>query len=1447
MPADSGMAFVLVQHLPPDRESMLVELLARHTQMPVRQVEDGMAVEKDHVYIIRPGHNLTIRDGHLHLGEVLGAPGNRRPIDDFFRSLAEEQRERAIGVILSGMGSNGTAGCQEIKAVGGVTVAQDPESAKFPSMPRSLMDSNLADFILRPGEMPEVLARYAKHPYARKHRGAENPDRAELRALHDILAVLRTRARHDFSGYKRPTLVRRIQRRMGLNQFERMSDYAKSLRQSATEVQALADDLQIHVTGFFRDEEAWEALRERVIEPLVAGREEGGSIRAWITACSSGEEAYTLGILLLEAADRVGKSFDIKIFATDTAERSLSHARAGLFPGGIETEMSPERLDRWFDADDSSYRVKQELRELVVFAPQNVLQDPPFSRLDIATCRNLLIYLEPDVQKRVLSLLHFGLREDGALLLGTSETVGSLDALFKPIDPRWRLYRRVGPTRHGLVDFPLPRTLRPDGNRTDNGELGSNGLPRLPSRASAGQLVHRALLDRHTPAAVAVDRAGSVVYFHGRTSQFLDQPAGDPTRELLALTRDEVRSAVRTALQRASDGGTNRATVADGMLDVGTGGGGGGGGRQRVVVHVEPLQEQRDSELLLVSFELRPEPVSADADAGPGDGSGKEQLAGELARVRDELQSTIEELQTSNEELKASNEEVTSVNEELQSTNEELETSKEELQSLNEELSTVNSQLQGKMEELERTTNDLSSLLSSTSIAVIFLDTGFRIRRFTPATKDLFELRQGDVGRPLEDFNRKFEDPDLLADARSVRERLVPIEREVASESGLHYLRRILPYRTADDRIDGVVVTFIDISERRAAEASTRRLDARFRALADIVPDLLWHSDPAGVTDWFNQRWIDYTGQTLVQAQGFGWLDAIHVDDREACRRAFQDAADRGGDLRHERRIRGRDGEYRWFLAQARALYDDGGAITSWFGAATDVHDYRITLDALRKSEQRLRVAAAAAKMGFWEWDVSTDHARWDRRHNELFGLPLEQRDGTIEQLMRHIHADDRDRVATALREAVENQTDYVAELRAVHPDGAVRWIAGYGRLAEDDGTRPRRMIGGVLDITARKEAEQERAGLLEGERSARRAAEVANDAKDDFLANVSHELRTPLSAILLWSKMLLRAAEGERRAGDEQLYEGLDAIERSARAQQTLIDDLLDTTRIAAGKLRLELQTVELAPLMRNAIDSARPTAQAKSITVETDVGKRLGRVVVDPDRIQQVVWNLLNNAVKFTPAGGTITVSAKRLDGEVELRVVDTGRGISKEFLPQMFRRFEQATEAAEGGVKSGLGLGLPICRQLVELHGGSIDAESDGLGKGATFTVLLPLPKLKQAGATADETPADHARLDGARILLVEDTPDVREALAAVLRNAGAIVAVVEDATAALAAMKASRFDLLVSDIGLGGGVDGNELLRRVRTRESDAGEPPRAGGGHQRLRPRRRSTKVARERV
>jgi PAS domain S-box-containing protein len=811
MSPNSGAAFVIVLHLDPTRESQMANVLSSHTNMPVVQGEDGVRLTRDHVYVIAPDYYLSVRESALHISVPEEPRGQRHPIDVLFSSLASDQRERAIAIILSGTGTDGTQGAKEIKAEGGLVLVQDPNTAKFDGMPRSAIVADIVDIIVAPEKMPEVLQRYLCHDYIAAPHKIEDPAQQGQATSDLVLEVLRARG-YDFRGYKRNTLSRRIHRRLGLRNIGTLAEYVDDLRADPDEVSALAKDLMISVTGFFRDPEAWKALVELSIAPLVANRETDAPLRIWIPCCATGEEAYSVAMLVIEQAEAAGKQLELKIFATDTQEDNLNKARDGVYPGAAVAGLGSGRRGRFFGQLDGFYQVKKELRNLITFARQNLMREPPFSRMDLISCRNLLIYLDPEAQERIIALCHFALREGGHLFLGSAETIGRHDDLFEPVSKKWRIYRRLGPTRHDIVNFPLlPGPARPPKAQD------TQALREAPDEPAVRAIdaARRTLLERYAPAATLIDHKFRVLYFHGPTGDYLEQPTGEPTRDLLAMAREGLaaglRSAVREAISEKRD-----VTVGAHI--------GHGQSARPVVIKVMPVRGgySQDGGHVLVSFEpgetgqlpkaavtLPPEKD----DALSGNRAWQE----DLQAVRAELQSTIERMEAANEELKASNEEVTSMNEELQSTNEELETSKEELQSFNEELHTVNNQLQHKIRELEDTTNDLNNLLAGTDTATLFLDMNLCIKWFAPKTKELFSLLSTDVGRPIADFSRKFADENLLPDAEIVLKTLSPIEAEVSSEVGRWYMRRMLPYRTQDNRIAGVVVSFTDITDRKRA------------------------------------------------------------------------------------------------------------------------------------------------------------------------------------------------------------------------------------------------------------------------------------------------------------------------------------------------------------------------------------------------------------------------------------------------------------------------------------------------------------------------------------------------------------------------------------------------------------------------------------------------------
>ena len=1403
----------------------MADILGRCTSMPVVQIEDGMRVEPNHVYVIRPGYTVTLKDCRLHLGQPVEKRGHRRPVDDFFRSLAQEQLESAIAVILSGTGTNGTAGAQTIKAAGGLCIAQDPDSAEFPGMPQSLIHAGYADQVLAAEEIPAALRRYIENPFLDlntkgRARAAQEIER-HRQDLSEIIALIRSKTGHDFSPYKAPTILRRINRRMGLLGITTLADYAKCLQQKSQEVSTLANDLMINVTGFFRDPEAWEAFREAVIHPLVKARSPDDSIRAWVTACASGEEAYSLAMLICEEAERLGKSVDVKIFATDTADKSLGLARAGIYPGGIEGDISPERLERFFERDEQTYRVKKTLRDQVVFASQDVLRDPPFSRVDIVTCRNLLIYLEPETQRRVLALMHFALREGGHLFLGNAETLGHADTLFEVVSKRWRIYRRLDAGRQPSAQLPAFATRAPEVRPV------ARIVPPVLIRPSPTVTIQAALLDEFGPPSAVVDANERIVYFHGDASPYLQVPAGETTQNFLDLVRPALRPAVRKTLREAI--AERRAVSMDVQSETDVG---------RVKVTAAPLRHSRPPEYFRVSFEsgldnegtgdskvltsqrparaysTRPEPDSI--------------LEEEVRILRRELQASVESFAASNEELKASNEEVTSINEELQSANEELETGKEELQALNEELVTVNGQLQTKLIELEALTNDLDNLLASTSIAVVFLDTQLLVRRFTPAISDLLELLPADIGRPLAHLAQKFSDGDLIADARTVLTRLTPLEAEALSHSGRWYLRRTLPYRTDDNRITGVVITFVEITARKRAEQAIEAAQARLQAVIEQMPTpVLLVGTPSGklllgnrlASTLFEQPYpLPFVGQDWSTI--YAAVRGMHPDGRPFQRSEWPLArtlATAETVMGEELEFTQTDGRRLVLSMSASPIRNAAGEMVAAVAAFWDVTERKRGERALQDSEGRFRMLVESAHdFAIFMLDEEGRVVSWNQGAERVTGYSEADILGepgallfTPEDRAARVPEDERRRAAESGRALDERWH--------MRKDGARFWASGVLTVARDANGVPHGFVKVMRDQTERKETDARLQEALRSARQLRARAEGANHAKDEFISTVSHELRTPLNTIRLWSRMFVSG-----KVPAPQVIEGGKIIDRAALAQQQLIDDLLDVSRMASGQLRLAMRDTMLIDAVEAAVESIHPVADSRHIDLTTDLSGEVGVVRIDPDRTQQVVWNLLANAVKFTPEGGQVHVRVARVDGTVEIEVRDTGIGIRQDFLPHVFDRFRQAEQGATRRF-AGLGLGLAIAKQLVEMQGGTITAQSEGEGRGATFTVYLPLERRVASGEEVEATiQAEFTSLRGADLLLIEDETTARAATQFLLEQRGATVRSAKSAAQAREELSARRPDAIIADIGMPD-EDGYGFLQGLRRFEKEQNLP------------------------
>ena len=829
VPPNSGMAFVLVQHLDPNHVGIMPELLQRHTAMKVVQVQNRTTVQPDCVYVIPPNKDMSLLKGVLHLFAPAEPRGRRLPIDFFLRSLALDRGDRSIGVILSGMGSDGTLGLRAIKEAAGLVLVQDPASAKFDGMPRSAIDAGLADIVAPVEALPDKILAHFKHRPLIARSDIQADDKRQG-AIDKAVIPLRAHTGHDFSLYKRNTLHRRIERRMGIHQILKPSAYVRYLQDNPQELELLFKELLIGVTNFFRDAESWEHLKSQAFPALLANRSAGQALRAWVTGCSTGEEAYSLAMVFKEAVDLAGNrgNCSLQIFATDLDRDAIDRARQGLFLENIAADVSPERLKRFFTQEERGYRVRKEIREMVIFAPQNLIMDPPFTRLDILCCRNLLIYLAQEVQRKLIPVFHYSLNPGGILFLGSAETIGNASDLFLPLAGTSRLYRRP-PSRLPSEAVVFPTSFCPSPSKTGTHPT-SNPLPSL--QAIADQLILR----RYSHPAVLVGAKGDILYVHGRTGKYLEPASGKANWNLFAMARDGLRHPLaegfRKALLQSKRVVLPSLRIESGEPD------------QRVDVTLERIEEagQLQGLVMIVFTDVstpppQPKTVHKGSNAG-AHGSRLPELERELELVRAESRTLQGEMQTSQEELRSANEELQSTNEELQSANEELTTSKEEMQSLNEELQTLNAELQAKVDDLSRTSDDMKNLLDSTDIATLFLDRDLLVRRFTPRTTHFIKLIPGDVGRPITDLVLDLDYFTLADDVRGVLKSLTSTERVVAAGNHRWFNIRIMPYRTMDDRIDGVVITFADITGAKTLEIQLRAQQAELeKRFEGHVPD----------------------------------------------------------------------------------------------------------------------------------------------------------------------------------------------------------------------------------------------------------------------------------------------------------------------------------------------------------------------------------------------------------------------------------------------------------------------------------------------------------------------------------------------------------------------------------------------------------------------------------
>lgn len=1136
MPADTGFAFVVVVHLSPEHKSHLAELLQPHIHIPVQQVTETVSLAPNRVFLIPPGANLSAIDTHLRLSKLEERRQERAPIDHFFRTLAKSHDGPTVGVILTGTGSDGTLGIKEIKQSGGLTIVQDPNDAEYDGMPQSAIATGLVDLVLPLAQIPAAILRFASvQPRLSIPRDDQELEHDGLSTLQKVFAYLRAHTGRDFARYKRSTILRRIERRMQLLQIEEFPHYLQRLHEQPDEVRTLADDLLITVTSFFRDHEVFAKLEAQVVPQLFQGKAAADEVRVWSVGCATGEEAYSLAILLLEEAARREVAPRLRVFASDLHENSLKRARDGFYPGDIETDVSSERLKRFFLKEDGGYRVRKDVRELVTFAPHNLFSDPPFSRLDLISCRNVLIYIEREVQRQVLGVFHYALRQGGFLVLGTSETVDRSE-MFRVADKKHHVYvKRSTP----LLESRPPALVLA---RT-RFQLASERAE-LPDEPISVGTLHTRLVGRYALPSALISPEDKVAYLSEDAGRYLVHPSGDLTASIFRLLRDELRVELRSLLSSVrarNESRRSRPILVDFK-----------GRSAHVILHVHPSPDRRHAGFVLISFE---ETLAKDAHpprlvpalGGRNQEAREVELETELTVLDQRLRTIIEEYEVNREEMRASNEEMQSTNEELRSTLEELETSKEELQSINEELQTVSQENRHKVEELAQLSADLQNLLAATNIATLFLDCNLRILRFTPQVAGLFNIRLVDRGRPITDLTHRLGYDELPSDAAQVLERFAPVEREVADGRGRWFMTSVMPYRGSAERVEGVVITFVDITRRKLAEHDVQRL---------------------------------------------------------------------------------------------------------------------------------------------------------------------------VEQLQE------------------------------------------------------------------------------------------ADRRKDEFLAMLSHELRNPLAP--LWNFLELMRAAPDKAACYHEIGP---VIERQTQTLITLVNDLLEVSRIKHGKISLQRKPTDLADIIRSVVDAVRPLFASTGHRLELELTKALV-VNADAVRISQSLHNLLENAAKYSPPGSRVILTSKRQGDHAFISVRDFGIGIPADHLEHIFGLFTQLDQPATN--RQGLGIGLALAKQLIELHEGTIEVCSEGLNQGSEFIVRLPLSVDAVPDVTNDPAQPPVALAGTRRVLVVDDNVDAATVLSLLLGSLGHEVRQASNGRDAVTVAEEFGPHFVLMDLGMPV-LDGYQAVKEMRRHE------------------------------
>ena len=1316
VPGHTRIAYVVILHLSPDHDSQLAEVLQNVSLLPVTKVEQRLAVEPDHVYVIPPNKGLEMKDGYIDVLEMTSNEMRRAPIDIFFRTLAQSHGPRAVSVVLSGTGANGSMGMKRIKEMGGLCIVQDPVEAEYDDMPRHSLATGLVDYVLRVGQIPaRILAYREQLKRVRIPSPPQEPNEAELGALRDVIAQLRLQTGHDFWNYKRPTVLRRIARRISVHELPDLIAYSHFLHDNPAEATALLKDLLISVTGFFRDPEAYKVLEREIVPKLFAGKRVDDQVRVWVAGCATGEEAYSMAMLLSEYAAKLAFAPQIQVFATDIDEDAIATAREGFYTINDAVELSAERLSRHFINEGTGYRVRRELRERVLFAVHNIIRDPPFAHLSLATCRNFLIYLNRTAQRRVMEVLHFALSPGGYLMLGSSESIDGASDLFSVMDKEHRIYQSRAVETRLIFPFPDSGLLTRLGKLPEVRRVAD--LQSTPSSKYAH--LHQRLLERYAPPSVVVNEDYDILHISESAGKFMQIPGGELSNNLLTLIHPELRLELRAALYQAAQKKTDVDSHGISILVANE--------TKSINLRVRPVLNDDDKArgFFLVLFDeandstpnQQPTVMVKDQDEPLA-----RRLEAELLEVRTQLRATLEHHELQREELRASNEELQAMNEEMRSAVEELETSKEELQSINEQLTAVNQELKVKIDELAHANDDLKNLMNSTSIGTVFLNRELRVQLFTPRARDIFNLIPADVGRGISDITNKLESDRLIEEAERVLEMLQPLERTVHTKDGLAFLMHISPYRTTDDRIDGVVLAFIDITERYRAEEQFRR------AIEAAPIPVIMHTEDGEVLE-ISQAWTSLTGYSIRDVPTFdAWLTLAYGEGADEVRKHMQELIDeQRTTLKVELPVRTRNGDVRYwiFSASSPGILRDGRRY--FVDMAVDITERKSAEAFFRESDERLRLMMESVEdYAIMMLDAEGRIEMWNSGAERVFGYTAEEVIGqhgaiifTPEDRRRELHLKEMKKARETRRAADERWH--------IRKDGSRFYMSGVlSTLHDADGM----VIGYVKiarDLTKQRQIEEEL-------RRANDELEVRVRERTFELAKVNESLRDEITERIKTEKdrvrllrQIVRAQEDERRriardihdqvgqqmtalrlnlAALEQGYSGDNKIREKLEQTKTIAERLDADVDFLAWELRpAALDDIGLAEAMRSFVGqwSKHSGVEAQFHTSGLDKERLSPEIESNLYRIMQ---EALNNTMKYARARH-VDVLLERRNNQVVLIVEDDGVG---------FDPNEASTDGDQG-------MGLIGMRERAALVGGTLQIESK-LKAGTTIFAHIPI---------------------------------------------------------------------------------------------------------------------------